>query len=170
MDPPQSSVRIFHLDRMSCHSQTCFPGFPPEVLCLSRFGQMPKCVTIAGEPAVCAPTAAHCGTITRGSVPAIEHPSNHGQSCQVVEAATIVARQLPSPMRRKPISFTQSTEDDFVSIFQKFPLLSRRQRNWILAARGLAPTGNPPRGFCPHPTQFRLPADRRARRLHPLLA
>ena len=34
------------------------------------------------------------------------------------------------------VSFAESTEDDFVSIFQKFPLLSRRQTNWILAARG----------------------------------
>jgi len=34
------------------------------------------------------------------------------------------------------VSFAESTEDDFVSIFQKFPLLSRRQRNRLLAARG----------------------------------
>jgi hypothetical protein len=33
-------------------------------------------------------------------------------------------------------SFAESPKDDFVSIFQKFPLLSSRQRNRILAARG----------------------------------
>jgi hypothetical protein len=36
----------------------------------------------------------------------------------------------------EPFAFRESSEDDFVSIFQKFPLLSRRQRNRILAARG----------------------------------
>src|SRR6266446_600447 len=36
----------------------------------------------------------------------------------------------------EPVSFTESPKDDFVSIFQKLPLLSRRQRNRILAARG----------------------------------
>jgi hypothetical protein len=35
----------------------------------------------------------------------------------------------------EPVSFAVSTEDDFVSIFQKFPLLSRRERYRILAAR-----------------------------------
>ncbi len=36
----------------------------------------------------------------------------------------------------KPVSFAESPKDDFVSIFQKFPLLSRRQRHRILATRG----------------------------------
>src|ERR1700722_17142155 len=40
--------------------------------------------------------------------------------------------QTDSP---ESFSFAESPEDYFISIFQKFPLLSARQRNWILAAR-----------------------------------
>jgi hypothetical protein len=36
----------------------------------------------------------------------------------------------------EPVSVAESPKDNFVSIFQKLPLLSRRQRNRILAARG----------------------------------
>src|ERR1017187_4318908 len=36
----------------------------------------------------------------------------------------------------EPVPFAKSPEDDFVSVFQKFPLLSSRQRNRILAPRG----------------------------------
>ena len=40
------------------------------------------------------------------------------------------------PDAAESVSLAEASEDDFVSIFQKFPLLSRRQRDWILAPRG----------------------------------
>jgi hypothetical protein len=111
-----------------------FPGFQPSTLSQPIWTDVEVCDNGGRTSGMC-PTAAHCGTITRGPVPAIEHPAT---TAELSGRGTGHNRRLAAaqPDATEPVSFTESTEDDFVSIFQKFPLLSRRQRNWILATRG----------------------------------